>query len=559
MPATRKRPRALSAFLPLLPLSVPLTAATRPSRRTPPPPRCELNTDTGDFSAPLPPPLALGDSIIIDPPVILAPMAGVTSFPFRDMCRREGAGLCVSEMLLAKDVVANGTAAGKARFGPGESPRSAQLYGTSASVMGAAAERLVADGVQHIDLNFGCPAPKVLRKGGGAAITADPKKLRKIVTAVVDAAAPHGVPVTAKIRLGLDWESLNYLEAGAIVQDCGVSAVVLHARTAADMYAEGAARRSWLHIAALAGELDIPVLANGDIFTATDALRTMQRTGAAGVVIGRGCLGRPWLFRDIADAYRLKWASETTVPSFLIVAATMMEHLEAAVAWQVADGVSEASAVMSMRKFFGWYWRGYNGLPNLWVPRMCKQTTVAGVREVLFEADPDNVGSSFKIIVGERGKYGPSATPEAVRRKPPAMPAPPKKSGSQRLPKTEKGRRQRAEREAVAQAERDAHTERVMEWRRARAQPRRRANAPSVQRELAKRGVRSGPKEVLPPRKFRSAPGLKEYTGRDAGFVEARVVSGDSIEPDENGNFTSGRYSWSADLDGQDDILVDGG
>jgi nifR3 family TIM-barrel protein len=521
----------------------------------------------------LPPPLQLGNGIVVDPPVILAPMAGVTNYPFREMCRRAGAGLCISEMLLAKEVVESGTEKGRARFGPGDAPRSAQLYGTNAAVIGAAAERLIADGVQHIDLNFGCPAPKVLRKGGGAAITADPKRLRKIVTAVMDAAAPHGVPVTAKMRLGLDWESLNYLEAGLIVQDCGVSAVILHARTAADKYAEGAARRSWMHIAALAGHLDIPVLANGDLFTATDALRTLQRTGAAGVVIGRGCLGRPWLFQDIADAYRLKWASETTIPEYAVVADTMMQHLESAVAWQAADGVEEAAAVASMRKFFGWYWRGYNGLPNLWIPRMCKETTVAGVRAVLREADPDNVSYSYKIVVGDRGKYDPPPQPESMRRKPPAMPDWPKKSGSQRLPKTEKGRRERAAREAVKQAERDAQIERVKEWRRARAQPRRRAKALTVQRELAKRGVKTGPRPVLPPKRSRSragTPGVRAYAGKDAGFVEAPVWEdvdvgddGDEVVSEAAGGGVGGDYNehaWIWENDGdEDDVLVDGG
>lgn len=485
-------------------------------------------------NAPVPQALKLGN-LVVDPPVILAPMAGVTNYPFRKMCADYGAGLFVSEMLLAKNV-ADGKLEGKARFGDEESPRSAQLYGTSPSVMRAAAERLILEQkVDHIDLNFGCPAPKVLRKGGGAAIPADPAKLRKIITAVTDVAAPLNVPVTAKMRLGLDWFSLSYLEAGYILQDCGAAAVTLHARTARDGYDEGAARRSWPHIAGLTAALDIPVLANGDIFTAADALKVVRLTGAAGVVIGRGCLGRPWLFRDLADAFRLKWASETTVPDFHVVAETMMSHLESCVAWQAVDGVSEQAAVMSMRKWFGWYWRGYNGLPELWVPRMCKQTTIAGVREIVAEVDPYNVSYSYNVVVGERGKYKKAKLPKEMVYKEPKMPVRPPKSASQRAPKTEKGRRQLAEREARKEAEFMAKREKVLEWRRARAEPRRRAHAVNVQREVEKRGVKTGPRRG-------PSPGMKRDSRSDSG---ANVEFTDGVRKDSSAE--------------TDDVLVDGG
>lgn len=516
-------------------------------------------------NAAVPQTLSLGNIVV--PPVVLAPMAGVTNYPFRRMCADYGAGLFVSEMLLAKNV-ADGKYEGKARFGPQESPRSAQLYGTSPTVMRAAAERLILEQkVDHIDLNFGCPARKVLRKGGGAAIPADPVKLRKIVSAVTDVAAPLNVPVTAKMRLGLDWFSLNYLEAGHIIEDCGAAAVTLHARTAKDGYDEGAARRSWPHIAGLAAELSIPVLANGDIFTAADALKVVRLTGAAGVVIGRGCLGRPWLFRDLADAFRLKWAAETTVPDFRIVADTMMSHLETCVAWQALDGVSEEAAVSSMRKWFGWYWRGYNGFPSLWVPRMCKQSTVAGVRQILWEADPDNISYNYNIVVGDRGKRkkekmsaatfwvppdssggpsmaGPDADSSAERHplmprvwKGPKMPSPPPKSASQRKPKTEKGKRQLARREAAREAVFQAKREKVLEWRRERAEPRRRAHAVNVKKERAKRGVKTGtrPESFLPPRKSRP-PAVTD-----------------------NGKASSGERPFIKDVEEEADEAVDGG
>lgn len=448
------------------------------------------------------------------------------------MCTSAGAGLCVSEMLLAKNV-ADGLPDGKARFGERESPRSAQLYGTSAPVMAAAAARLAGDaGVQHIDLNFGCPAPKVLRKGGGAAIAADPKRLRSIVSAVVDAVQPYGVPVTAKIRMGLRYDQLNYLEAGRVLEDAGVAAVIMHSRTAADLYEEGSGRNNWIHIAALAHALEVPVLANGDIFSATDGLKALKVTGAAGVVIGRGCLGRPWLFRDFVDAFRSKWASETTVPGFAVVAATMMEHLQSAVAWQALDGVSEKMAVTSMRKWFGWYWKGYNGLPAQWVPRMCKETSVAGVVAIVAEGEADNVSYSFNIIVGSRGK---TSAPKPPRRDPP-MPVRPKKSASQRLPKTEKGRMQRAAREAVKENEFQERRERVLEFRRKKALPRRRAKAVTVQQKMEADGLtveKAGrqPAPVLHGVVRKGKDEKMRLEEADLGFVAA-TVEDDTFDDD---------------------------
>lgn len=509
----------------------------------PPTPRLSPSPTTAciyldpDYAPPLPPPLCL-KNLTIDPPVILAPMAGVTNYPFRKMCATAGAGLCVSEMLLAKNV-ADGKPDGKARFGPTEAPRSAQLYGTSAPVMAAAAERLIASGVEHIDLNFGCPAPKVIKKGGGAAIAADLPRLDRIVRAVVAACAPHNVPVTAKIRMGLRYDALNYREAGRVLQDAGVDAVILHARTAADGYAEGAGRENWIHVAALAHDLDIPVLANGDIFTAADALRALKVTGAAGVVIGRGCLGRPWLFGDIADAFRTNWASETTVPQFRVVAKTMMEHLMSAVAWQAADGVSEKAAVTSMRKWFGWYWKGYNGLPELWVPRMCKEVTVAGVAAILAETDPDNVSYSYNIVVGSRGKRQDPLFEKAAKRPDPELPPPPKKSASQRLPSTEKGWRQKEARDAIKEKEYQDHRERVLEFRRKNALPRRRAKAVNVQNTMKAGGkkINSRTGKVVRVERKKTVRDEEDDEGAEygeesseSGFVEASRESGESFD-----------------------------
>jgi nifR3 family TIM-barrel protein len=354
----------------------------------------------------LPPPLQLGN-LTIAVPVVVSPMAGITSYPFRKLCSDHGAGLFVSEMLLAKNVAA-GKPDGRARFGPGETPRSAQLYGTDPGAMGAAAERLILEqDVQHIDCNFGCPAPKVLKKGGGAAIPANnPSLLRAIVTAVVDAAAPHGVPVTAKIRLGLDAGSYNYISSGLAMQDCGAAGVVLHARTASDLYSRGSGRAGWPHIATLVRSLDIPVVGNGDIFTARDAVAMLECTGAAGVAVGRGCLGRPWLFRDLARVFEGVSAEMVTMPGVEEVSRTLMEHVEAIVAWQAEDGVDEESAVASMRKWHAWYWMGAN-VPDGFVQQLCRETTVNGIRSVL-ESIAESAGKDIAFDIGRviepRGK-----------------------------------------------------------------------------------------------------------------------------------------------------------
>ncbi|HJL32333.1 MAG TPA: tRNA dihydrouridine synthase DusB, partial [Polyangiaceae bacterium LLY-WYZ-15_(1-7)] len=235
------------------------------------------------------------------PPVVLAPMAGVTNWPFRSICREQGAGLYVSEMITARPLVEGRAKTLKlADFGPEESPRSLQLYGVDPHYVGEAVKRLVGEGhVDHIDMNFGCPVRKVTSKGGGSAIPARPLLLRDIVRAAVTNA--EDVPVTIKFRMGIDDSLLTYEDAGRIGEDEGCAAVALHARTAAQLY-DGEAR--WEAIAHLKSIVKtIPVLGNGDIWEAWDALRMMRQTGCDGVVVGRGCLGRPWLFRDLADVF----------------------------------------------------------------------------------------------------------------------------------------------------------------------------------------------------------------------------------------------------------------
>jgi nifR3 family TIM-barrel protein len=301
-------------------------------------------------------PLRLG-AIEVWPPVVLAPMAGVTTPAFRRLCRRYGAGLYVSEMVNARGLVEGGAKSwALAEVDEDESPRSVQLYGTDPATIGAAVTRLVGDaGVDHVDLNLGCPVRKVTRHGGGVAVTARPRLVEAIVGAAVagaQAAAPTGgpaAPVTVKTRLGLDDERLTFLDTGRAAEQGGAAAVALHARTAAQLYSGTA---DWAAIERLVGHLDIPVLGNGDIWTADDALALMRTTGAAGVVVGRGCLGRPWLFRDLADAFAGR--TPQPAPALEEVGRVLIEHARLLVARR-----GETAALRELRKHTGWYLTGY--------------------------------------------------------------------------------------------------------------------------------------------------------------------------------------------------------
>jgi nifR3 family TIM-barrel protein len=283
------------------------------------------------------------------PPVVLAPMAGVTNAAFRALCRRHGDGLYVSEMVGARGLLeGNRQSQLKASFAPDESPRSIQLYAVDPADAARAAALLVGEGrVDHIDLNFGCPAPKVTRHGGGAALPWRLDLYAAIVGAVVDAAGD--VPVTVKLRTGIDDEHLTYLDAGRIAQDLGVAAVALHARTAAQRYGPPA---DWSAITRLVRALDIPVLGNGDIWEAADALRMVEQTGCAGVVVGRGCLGRPWLFRDLQAAFAGR--PVPPAPDLGEIADLLLEHAELLV-----ETYGPEVGLRDLRKHTSWYLQGF--------------------------------------------------------------------------------------------------------------------------------------------------------------------------------------------------------
>ncbi len=297
----------------------------------------------------------------MDIPVILAPMAGITNTAFRRLCREYGAGLYVSEMITSRALVERTPESLRLiTHHESETPRSIQLYGVDPATVAEAVKFLVdEDRADHIDLNFGCPVPKVTRKGGGAALPWKQDLFRGIVEQA--AAAAGDIPVTIKMRMGIDDDHLTYLEAAKAAEGAGIAAVALHARTANQHYS-GQAR--WDAIGTLKETItSIPVLGNGDIWSAEDAIQMMEQTGCDGVVVGRGCLGRPWLFGDLASAFRARNGEITQdearaaqiQPTLGGVAAALRRHL--LLLTEFFD--SEEHACRDIRKHIAWYLKGY--------------------------------------------------------------------------------------------------------------------------------------------------------------------------------------------------------
>jgi len=299
--------------------------------------------------------------LVLDPPVVLAPMAGITNRAFRRLCRESGAGLYVSEMITSRALVErNDHTMVMASFEPDEYPRSVQLYGVDPDTVAAAVKILVAeDRADHIDLNMGCPVAKVTRKGGGAALPWKKDLFADLINAAVRTSrtesAKRGVaavPVTVKMRKGIDDDHLTFLDAGRIAADAGVAWVALHARTAAQLYGGEA---DWPAITELVEHLaptGVPVLGNGDIWTGADAVAMMDQTGCAGVVVGRGCLGRPWLFGQLADA--MAGRAITPEPDLAGVLAVMRRHAEL-----LTDLYGEDKGCRDFRKHVAWYLKGF--------------------------------------------------------------------------------------------------------------------------------------------------------------------------------------------------------
>ena len=296
------------------------------------------------------------NEVVLTTPVVLAPMAGITNAAFRRLCREQGAGLFVSEMVTARALIERREETFRLiKPGVGETPRSIQLYAVDPVVLGKAVDLLGSENLaDHIDLNFGCPVPKVTRRGGGAALPYKRKLFSAIVESAVTAASKYGIPVTVKMRVGINSDHQTFLESAKSAADLGVAWVALHARTAAQLY-EG--RSDWNKITELVEHLsgtDVPVLGNGDIWSGQDAISMMEQTGCAGVVVGRGCLGRPWLFADLVSAFNGE--NNRVNPTLFEVRQIMLRHGQLLVEYFE----NEDRAMRDIRKHMAWYLKGFS-------------------------------------------------------------------------------------------------------------------------------------------------------------------------------------------------------
>ena len=286
-------------------------------------------------------------------PFVLAPLAGLTDSPMRRVCRRRGASVVWTEMVSAEGLIRDG---GKSfellAFAEEERPIAFQIFGSRPEAMAGAAERVAALAPDILDINVGCPAKKVVRGGAGSALMREPALLGEIVSAVVEVA---GRPVTAKIRSGWDESSLNAVEIATLLEDRGVSAVAVHPRTRAQGF-KGTA--DWSVIRDVAGAVSIPVIGNGDVKTADDAMRMLETTSCDGVMIGRAAVGSPWLF-GAAEALR-RDGRVTAPPALGETLATAIEHLNLMV-----EVKGERRGVLEMRKHLVAYLRGFRGASHL--------------------------------------------------------------------------------------------------------------------------------------------------------------------------------------------------
>jgi nifR3 family TIM-barrel protein len=316
----------------------------------------------------------VNNEVVLDTPVVLAPMAGITNSAFRTLCREQGAGLFVTEMVTARALIERREETFRLiKPGVGETPRSVQLYAVDPNVVGKAIDLLGAENLaDHIDLNFGCPVPKVTKRGGGAALPYKRRLFSAIVEASVKAASKYGMPVTVKMRVGIDHEHHTYREAAKSAADLGVAWVALHARTASQLY-EG--KSDWTKIADLVEHLaptGVPVLGNGDIWSGADGVAMMEQTGCAGVVVGRGCLGRPWLFADLVSAFA--GDNNRSNPTLFEVRAIMLRHAQLLITYFE----NEDRAMRDLRKHMAWYLKGFR------VPREVRSSLgmVASLQEM---------------------------------------------------------------------------------------------------------------------------------------------------------------------------------
>lgn len=341
------------------------------SRNVPPDERPQVPAAAGEFA-----PLQLG-ALRIWPPVVLAPMAGVTNYAFRKLCRRFGAGLYVSEMITARGYLLGNRMTRQLAAGhPDERPRSVQVYGSDPVDVGEMTKQLVADGVDHVDMNFGCPVPKVTRNGGGSAIPVKPRLLARLVRAAVMNAG--SVPVTIKVRKGISDALLTFRDAGRVAEEEGASAIGLHGRTAAELYSGHA---DWSAITELKNAVQIPVFGNGDIWEPWDALAMMRETGCDAVIVGRGCLGRPWLFKELAQVF--DGGQPDLPPKLGEIIAIMEEHADL-----LMEAFGADHGMRQMRKWCHWYTKGFPGSARL-RGELARVESKARMLELLAEVDPE--------------------------------------------------------------------------------------------------------------------------------------------------------------------------
>lgn len=344
-------------------------------------------------------------SLALATPVVLAPMAGVTNAAFRALCLEQTRALGADGLFVCEMITSRGLVEGDQHtrdmlvFDESESRRSVQLYGTDPVYVGKAAQILCEEyGVAHIDLNFGCPVPKVTRKGGGGVLPWKRRLLGQILDHAVRAAEPYGVPVTMKTRKGIDDDHLTYLDAGRIAEESGIAAIALHGRTVAQAYSGVA---DWEAIGELKASVAIPVLGNGDIWEASDALRMVEQTGVDGVVVGRGCLGRPWLFHDLAAAFAdpAGWAQNIVLPTLGEVAAMMRRHAEL-----LCRHLGEERGCKEFRKHVTWYLKGF-GAGGEMRRSLGLVVTLADLDRLLAELDPDEPFPATELGA-PRGRQG---------------------------------------------------------------------------------------------------------------------------------------------------------
>lgn len=286
-------------------------------------------------------------NVVLQNNLILAPMAGVSDLPFRLLCRKQGAGLVCMEMVSAKAILyGNKNTEGLLEIDPGEIPVSLQLFGSDPDIISEMAKRIEERPFAILDLNMGCPVPKIVNNGEGSALLKDPKLVEKILTKTVRAIKK---PVTVKIRKGFDEEHVNAVEIAKIAEGCGVAAVAVHGRTREQYYSGQA---DWEIIAKVKQAVSIPVIGNGDVVDGPSAKALLTQTGCDGIMVGRAAQGNPWIFREIEHYLRTGKVQER--PTGKEVYDTILSHAEMELAHK-----GEYTAVREMRKHISWYTAGY--------------------------------------------------------------------------------------------------------------------------------------------------------------------------------------------------------